>query len=597
MGQTILHRLESIRKRNTDNKEAINKDLYRMICNKKLLNISYNLIKSKPGNMTPGTDNEVLDKTSGRTVENIIAQLRAKTFLFKPVKRVYIKKGKKRPTRLLRVHSPKDKIVQKAISLIMENIYEPTFSTHSHGFRTGKSCHTVLQEFRGTWAGIKWVIEGNIKLYYENLDQHSLINILRRKIKDERFIQLIWKLIRAGVEENKVLKKTRIGTPQGEIISSILANIYLHELDKYLVTTSKEIYTLYKHSKRMNPEYKHIHYEIYRLKTQTIKGRAVNTTLNKDQLAQLGNLEKKLRTIPSKDPTTPEYRKLLFIRYADDWIIGIIGEKQDATKIQMKVETYVKEHLKLTLSTEKTKLTYLRNPTTRFLGYELQTESISKFSTLNTQYKQTVGWHPRIVMPVNNIISRMADNNFCTKLGTGIRKKRWIHYPDKIIVQKFNYIIRGFRNYYNPADNFGSGMKRIEYILKFSCVHTLASKRRTRISHQIKRMEKIGLDIKKPHGNNKWDFNIKPFDYNAIFIKYTKMHNLLSSSKCVACASTEHLEIHNVKALEKNNVDHIDKHTIEVMQRMQRKQMYICRTCYLGIYSSRDHAKILPLLQ
>jgi group II intron reverse transcriptase/maturase len=598
MGLPILQRLESLRKRNLDNKDAVNKDLFRMVCNKDLLTISYNLIKSKPGNMTPGTDNETLDKISEITIENIISQLRDRTFVFKPVRRVHIPKGNTGKTRPLGVPSPRDKIVQKAIALIMENIYEPIFSTHSHGFRPGKSCHTALQDFRKHWTGIKWVIEGDIKGCYDNVNHHILINILRRKIKDERFIQLIWKLIRAGVEENGVREKTKIGTPQGGILSPILANIYLHELDEHLVTLSKEISSASdKDKKRPNPEYKHIQYEINRLKTHGSKGEKVKGKLNKDELIKLKSLGKELRTIPSMDPMDPEYKKILFIRYADDWIIGIIGEKQDAIDIRTKIETYLEQHLKLTLSPEKTKITYLGKRTARFLGYELQSGGTSKFSTSKTLYKRTVGFQPRIFMPISDIVSKMADNNFCTKIGIGTRKKGWIHYPDNIIVQKFNYILRGYRNYYAPSDNFGAGMNRLEYILKFSCAHTLASKRRTRVSIQIKRLIGLGLDIKKEHVNNKWDFKINPFDYNAVFTTYAKRTNLLTSSKCLVCGSTEHLEMHHVKALRKNGVDHLDKHMIGIMQRMQRKQICVCRVCHMDIHNGRYDGRSLSFLE
>jgi group II intron reverse transcriptase/maturase len=518
MGLSILHRLESLRKRNSDNKDAVNKDLYRMLCNKELLSMSYNLIKSKTGNVTNNTYNETLGKVDNIIVDNVIAQLRGKTFLFKQVRRVYIPKGNTGKTSIkLKVPEiPKDKIVKKSIELIMENIYEPTFSTHSHGFRPGRSCHTALGEFRKEWTGVKWVIKGDIKGEYDSLDHHTLINILRQKIKDERFIQLIWKLIRTALEENKVLENTKSRKPKGGILSAILANIYLHELDEYLLTTSNEISTSNKvSSNRMKPEYKHFQYKIYSLKTKSIKTRTIKGKLIKDEL---GKLEKKLQTLPSKDPTDPEYKKLLFIRYAKDWIIGIIGEKDEATKVRTKLETYMKDHLKLTPSPEKIKVAYLGKRTVRFLGYELQTESIPKFATSKTQYERTVLRQPKTFMPSSNIITKMVDNNFCTKLGTGIRKKGWAHYPDTTIVQKFNYIIRGVSNYYSPANNFETSMNRIKYILKFSCAHTLASKRRTRVSNQITRLKDLGLGIQEKHINNKKDFKFNPFDYNVDYI-------------------------------------------------------------------------------
>ena len=268
MGYKILLRLESLKERNTKNRDAVNKDLYRLLCNKELLTIAYNSIKSKPGNMTPGTDELTLDEMSDKIIKGIIAELRSQTFKFKPVRRVYIPKGNTGNMRPLGVPTPRDKVVQKAMLMIMENIYEPTFSTHSHGFRPGFSCHSALKEIRSTWSGTKWAIEGDIKGCYDNVKHQILIDIIRQKIDDERFIQLIWKLLRAGVEINKKLERTKMGTPQGGILSPLLANIYLHELDEFITNLSTQTSSSNNNSRRENPEYKSIRGKIYRLRTK-----------------------------------------------------------------------------------------------------------------------------------------------------------------------------------------------------------------------------------------------------------------------------------------------------------------------------------------
>jgi group II intron reverse transcriptase/maturase len=587
MGLSILQRLESLRKRNSDNRNAVNKDLYRMVCNKELLNVSYNLIKSNPENVAPGTDIETLEKIVELKIGSIVDQLRNKTFLFNPVRRVYISKDNPGKTKPLKLAFPRAKIVKKAIALIMENIYEPTFATHNHGFRPGKNCHTALREFRKEWGGIKWVMKGKIAGCYENIDHYTLTKILRRKIKDEHFIQLIWKLIQPGVEKNKGLEKTQTGTPEEEMLYHILSNIYLHELDKYLLATSHEMSIANNvSSKRMNTDYKNIQYKIYSLKTEIIKKKTIKATLTEDRIKKL---TKKLRTIASKAPMDPEYKKLLFIRYADKWIIGIIGEKEEATKLRTKVENYLKDHLKLRLSTEKSKITYIKKRVVQFLGYELHTVRISKLSKSKTQPKRVGEGQPRICMPASSIIRKMVDNSFCSNLGTGVRKKEWVHYPDKNVIKKFNYIIRGLRNYYSPADNFRTGITRIKYILKFACAHTIASKRRTRVSTQMKRWKELELDSQEKPSNLK----VSAIDYNADFIAYPKKNNLLPSLKCVACASNEHLEMHHVKDFRKNKVDHVDKHATEIMQ---RNQICVCRICHTAIQNGNYDTKNLAFL-
>lgn len=468
-----------------------------MVCNKELLIISYNLLKSNPGNLTPGTHNEILDGISESLIDNIIKQLRERAYVFKPLREVYIPKGNIGKTRYLRVLSPLDKIVQKAALLIMESIYEPIFSPHSHGFRPGRSCHTALREIRTKWAGMKWGIEGDIEGYYENVDHQILITILRRKIKDERFIQLIWKILRAGVETDQIYRNSKIGTSQSGMLSSLLGNIYLHELDTYLDVLSTKISLGSSESRSFNPEYTDIQYKIYRLKNLSLDNENSKSKLAKEQLDELHELRKQSRKLPSKDPMDLLFRKLNYVRYADHWIIGIIGDIQIATEIRDKIKVFLKEQLKLDLSPEKTKITKLSTRKTMFLGYELQSGSKTEFSSTLPLNKRTVGWQPRIFIPMEKIIQKLAESNFCTKLGVGKKKKGWIHYPENVIVQKYNYIIRGYRNYYAPADNFGTSMNRIEYILKYSCAHTIAAKRRTRISSQLKRIKELGLNIHK----------------------------------------------------------------------------------------------------
>lgn len=601
MGQSILLRLESLKKRNFENKESVNTDLYRLLCNKDLLTVAYNLIKSKPGNMTPGTDKLTLDELSEEVIENLIKQLRDQTFKFKPVRRVFIPKENTNVLRPLGIPSPRDKIIQKAMLLIMENIYDSTFSTHSHGFRPGHSCHSALKEIRSVWSGSKWAIEGDIKGCYDNVNHQILIDILRKKIRDERFIQLIWKLLRAGVEVNKTLEKTKIGTPQGGILSPLLANIYLNEFDTFISNLSQEIGSKYNSTRRENPEYHKIRGRIYRLHTKRTASGTVTVRPTKEALKEIKTLSKIERTIPSKDPFDTEYRKILFIRYADDWIVGVFGGKEFAEGVKDKIQTFLQEQLKLTLSPEKTKITHFASNNVSFLGYTLQISTRSSYSSSGKQNRRTVGWQPRLFVPMDKLVKKLFEKNFCTKNSLGVpigtKKKGWILYPDKIIVQRYNYVLRGLRNYYAPADNFGSSMNRIEYLLTYSCAHTLAAKHRTRISAQLKRLEELGLDIMKSHKNNIWDFKTKPFQYDQLLTSYVKRTKLLSAAECTVCQSKENLEMHHVKALRKDGVLLSDKYMIALMQRMNRKQICVCRTCHMDIHYGKYDGNSLSLIE
>ncbi|WP_244422421.1 reverse transcriptase domain-containing protein [Ktedonobacter racemifer] len=218
----------------------MNDDLYRLMFKEDLYIIAYEQIKSKPGNMTPGTDGETLDGFSLETIRESIEAMRSESFQFQPVRQSFIPKANGK-MRKLGIPSAKDKIVQQAIYMILEAIYDsshtPYFRETSHGFRPNHSCHTALREIRETWSAVNWFIEGDVRACFDEVDHQTLVSILRKKIKDERFLNLIWKLLNAGyMDLHGTRKDSLVGTPQGSIASPILANVYLHELDEFVET-------------------------------------------------------------------------------------------------------------------------------------------------------------------------------------------------------------------------------------------------------------------------------------------------------------------------------------------------------------------------
>jgi len=200
---------------------------------KRLYEMAYENLKSKPGNMTPGISPTTLDGFSAEVIEDIIKSLINESFQFKSGRTVQIPKpsGGSRP---LTIAPPRDKIVQEVIRMILEVIFEPTFSTSSHGYRTGRGCHSALKEVYTKFGVASWYIEGDISKCFDSFDHGVLISILRSKIKDERFIRLIIKALKAGYFEFHKIKPSIVGTPQGTIISPILCNIYLNKLDRFI---------------------------------------------------------------------------------------------------------------------------------------------------------------------------------------------------------------------------------------------------------------------------------------------------------------------------------------------------------------------------
>lgn len=244
MNQTTLERLEHLRKRNS-NRQWTNRDLYRLMYKEDLYILAYERLKSKPGNMTVGSDGETLDGFSVGSIRQIIQAMRTEQFQFKPVRTVYIPKANGK-LRKLGIPSVRDKVVQEVIRMILESIYDSPYGSYfhatSHGFRPHRSCHTALREYRTHWSATNWLIEGDIHACFEELAHGVLVHLLRKKITDERFLNLIWKLLRAGYMDLHGTKKdSLIGSPQGGIASPILANVYLHELDEFVETLRKRL--------------------------------------------------------------------------------------------------------------------------------------------------------------------------------------------------------------------------------------------------------------------------------------------------------------------------------------------------------------------
>lgn len=208
-------------------------DVYRQLFNPNLYLKAYSRIYQNDGAMTLGVTPETADGMSIKKIENLIEEIRYERFRWTPVRRTSIpkKNGKTRP---LGIYTWKDKLVQEVVRLILEAYYEPQFSDSSHGLGPKRGCHTALTVIDRTWQGTKWFIEGDIRGCFYNINHRILMSILREKIQDNRFLRLIESLLKAGYCEQWKYHSTLSGTPQGAIVSPMLANIYLDKLDKFI---------------------------------------------------------------------------------------------------------------------------------------------------------------------------------------------------------------------------------------------------------------------------------------------------------------------------------------------------------------------------
>lgn len=457
--------------------------LYRNLYNKEFYYEAYAKLYKNKGSNTKGINNNTIEGMSEKRIEKLIERLKSQTYQPSPVRRTYIpkKNGKTRP---LGIPTFEDKLVQEVARRLLESIYEPQFSVHSHGFRPNLSCHTALKEIRNTFTGTRWFIEGDIKGFFDHIDHHVLIGILRKKIYDEKFINLIWKFLRAGYVEDWVFHKTYSGAPQGGIISPLLSNIYLNELDQYV---EQYIENYNKGDKRThNLSYHNLALKIAKRKRNNKRDWSnLKKEQKEERLKELKVLYKKLQNHDSKDLLYSNYRRLKYVRYADDFILGIIGSKKEAEKIKHDLKTFLKEHLKLELSDEKTLITHSKE-NALFLGYDLRVvRDWHRMKMPNGTKKRKFNYQTKLFVPHEKYIQKLVQLN-ALKIGPNngwkpVHRPYLVHNDDLEIIRTYNTEIEGYYNYYRLASNVHA-LQSFRQIMKYSMIKTYANKYKSTVS-------------------------------------------------------------------------------------------------------------------
>nr|AAB95256.1 RT-like protein [Venturia inaequalis] len=448
----------SIRSKSNPN-SIIDRELYTLATSVDTLIYAYENIKSKPGNMTQGVLPETLDGISREKLTKLSDSLRSEKFSFSPSRRIQIPKasGGSRP---LSIASPMDKIVQEAMRLVLEAIYDPVFLDCSHGFRPNKSCHTALKSVSQEFQPVQWVIEGDLAKFFDSISHSKLMKLVESKITDRRFTNLIWKALTAGYFEFKIYKSNIVGTPQGSIVSPILANIFLHQLDLFVNCLKRDFDKGTRAPRSKSSRYYEYH---------TLKARKAGDTL------QLQKLIAERSQNPSIDFGSESFKRLVYVRYADDWIIGIRGTREQAKYILTKVREFCTS-IDLELSEHKTKLTSLHSQPILFLGTSISRSSHVRYSRIGSVRRirrNKLGL--RLEAPLDRIKKKLENSNFMSK-GKSSPKFLWLHNEHDQIILLYNATLRGFLNYYNFAHNYGRLASYLEYILKQSCAKLLATK-------------------------------------------------------------------------------------------------------------------------
>lgn len=587
--------LDRIRKNSERNKEEVFTRLYRYMLRPDMYYRAYQNLYANKGAATRGVDDDTADGFSEEKINGIIAALTDGSYMPKPVRREYIQKKhnskKKRP---LGIPTFTDKLVQEVLRMILEAVYEPVFSYYSHGFRPNRSCHTALNSLKKEFTGVSWFIEGDIKGCFDNIDHHVLVNIIGKKIKDARLIQLIWKFLRAGYMEDWKYNATYSGCPQGAIVSPMLANIYLNELDQFAEKTTKEFFK--PKDKVCTTEYMKAEAKInaVRKKLKTASG-----TEKAEHLRQMKLLKQEKSHIPFASKTD---KVMKYIRYADDFIIGVKGDREDCEKLKQQFSIFVSDTLHMELSDEKTLITH-SSQSARFLGYDvrvrrdqtLKPHGKHRSRTLNNKVELNVPFADKI-MPFLFDKAAIRQNRE-GKIFPAPRKYMY-RCTDLEILMTYNWELRGLCNYYSIASNFNR-LDYLSYLMEYSCLKTLAGKhdsttRKTiskyhihggswGIPYETKKGRKycVFADYTDAKDSDSFTDSIIPYAIRQINNR-TTLEQRLSAKVCELCGKADvPLEIHHVNKVK--NLKGKQQWEI-VMIAKKRKTLTVCKDCHHKIH-------------
>lgn len=472
--------------------------VYRNIRRKGLFLKAYAKLYANDGSTTAGSDpNDTIQGMSLKRIETIIRQLENGNYKWKPANRKYVPKadGQQRP---ISIPSWNDKMVQEVMRMALEAYYEPRFRDSSHGFRPNRGCLTALKSIQKKWTGVTWFIEGDIKGCFDNIPHETILEILSRDIQDNRFLKLVKGMLKAGYVEDWIYHRTHSGTPQGGVISPLLSNIVLHELDQWIEDELIPKYTKGK-KKEANPEYQKLLSKRNNTKSRALRreSRGVDAEIVKADWEEYTELGRKLRQIPTQMTHDPSYRRLRYVRYADDFLLGFIGSHQEAIAIKEEISEFLTT-LGLEVSQKKTLITNAKREKARFLGYEI---SISIDDNKVTKYKdgkkrRSVNGNIKLNIPAN-VITKWCRKY--TKKGKPHQRGYILDRSDYDIANTFGQEIRGLQQYYALASTGRSGLYKVRYYCMESLVHTLAAKHKCKKTDIYKKHKRKGQGDEMTH--------------------------------------------------------------------------------------------------
>lgn len=577
-------------------------ELYRQMFNPQLYLLAYGRIYANKGAMTPGVTQETVDGMSLRKIGRIINAMRHERYRFAPVRRVHIPKrnGKTRP---LGLPTWSDKLVGEVVRLLLEAYYEPTFSDRSHGFRPGRGCHTALREAAHTWTGTAWFIEGDISDCFGSLDHEVMISILSENIRDGRFLRLLRNMLTAGYLEDWTWNATLSGAPQGGVASPVLSNIYLHKLDVFVETVLIPDYTRGRLRAR-NPQYRVVEQAIARAR-------------RRGDRTEVRTLYRRLHSLPSQDPQDPGYRRLRYLRYADDTLLGFAGPKAEAEEIKQRLATFLRDDLNLELSPDKTLITHARTGRARFLGYEIAVAGSNRRtrrpSGTDRRNRRSVNGTVALHVPAAVIKAKSA--SYLSR-GKPACRNPMVNEADYSIVGRFGAEYRGIVQYYLLAGDV-QRLHRLRWVMETSMLKTLAGKHHSSVSKMAARFK---AKISTPHGlRTCFEASVARTGRKALvarfggiplkrqktavlidrpttgpFYPHKELIKRLQAGRCELCQRTDRpdvFEVHHVRALAVlSRPGQPQPEWAQIMAKRRRKTLVVCDDCHDLIHPGQPAA-------
>jgi group II intron reverse transcriptase/maturase len=590
---------------NTQRKDAIHEErgrrglklerLYRELYDPDRYLQAYGKLYRNDGAMTPGVTPETVDGTSVEKMQLIIQSLRDGSFGWTPTKRIYIPKqnGKMRP---LGLPTWSDKLVQEVIRSLLEPYFEAMFKDSSHGFRPNRGCHTALQTCKQKFRGASWFIEGDIKGCFDNIDHDALLNILRESIDDERFVRLVKDMLEAGYLEEWRYHDTHSGTPQGGVISPLLANVYLHKLDEFVEDVLIPRYTKGE-KKKISPEYRSICDQMRKAK-------------GNEDWVRWWELKRVQRTLPANNPIDPGFRRLAYVRYADDFLLSFTGPRSEAEDIKQQIGDFLKNTLKLRLSEEKTLITHARTEKARFLGYNISImhENNQMSASRNHTgrfYGRSINGGVTLSVPWEKIEAKCRDY----MKGDRIRKRLdQIVNDDFSIVAWYGIVFRGVAEYYCMAHDRAKKLAKLKHVMQTSMLKTLAAKHKTTVSVMAGKYRVqvstadgeytayqvvVPREGKQPLIATFGGFGLKRQD-KAINDAPSRNRNgrteileRLLAEECEYCGQEEDCQVHHIRKL----ADLLKQKKVTGWKRLmvirKRKTVVLCRGCHSALHAGK----------